>query len=266
MIKILAAPNLKISWMKMRSYLRGANYDSLFLNFPQNLENLIVELSNGKLTLEDFIDIVKERKMLPEPVGSWIYVVEPILKSLRELKQLKPNMEIFCYRDVEYSRISMQIASEIAILTLRTSITGKVNVKEWKSLLIKGIGYRWKALKVEADFIHERTSHYSICTSDLYGELLKQSLERKGEEVDLVNVEEFYHPTPLEILEERLMKEDVLDEEVGKLIGEHLEYVRDYILKGKNRDQAYYRWAYNKVPLIRQRISLEEIKALAAFP
>jgi hypothetical protein len=71
-------------------------------------------------------------------------------------------------------------------------------------------------------------------------------LKEKGNSVNLTNIEELYHPTPLEILEERLAKEDVPNEEVEKLIREHLEYVKDYILKSRNRDQAYYQWLCTK--------------------
>jgi len=46
------------------------------------------------------------------------------------------------------------------------------------------------------------------------------------------------------------------------LVKDHIEYVRNYILRSKNRDQAYYQWVYDKVPSLRQNFAPEEIKFL----
>jgi hypothetical protein len=102
-IEVLVAPSLRISWMKMIAHLKKAKYDRLFLNFSQNLERLVTELSEGRLGFEVFIEKIMEQKLVPEPVGSWMYTAEPLLKSL---KKLKAGSRIHCYRDVEYDQLS----------------------------------------------------------------------------------------------------------------------------------------------------------------
>ena len=261
-IEILVAPSLRISWMKTVAHLKKANYDRLFLNFPQNLEHLVTELSEGRLAYEDFIDKVREEKLVPEPVGSWMYTAEPMLRSLKKLKPWKATSKIYCYKDVGYDQLSAKIAGDVAALTLQTSLTEKVNVEKWKGAVVEGMERKKEALRAEADFIHERASYCSVCTSGFDGKSLKRRLLEKGEEVSLTNVEEFYHPTPLETLEEKLMEGDLPDEEVKKLVKDHIEYVRNYILRSKNRDQAYYQWVYDKVPSLRQNFAPEEIKFL----
>ena len=259
-IEILAAPSLRTSWKKMAAHLEKVSYDRLFLNFPQNLEGIITELSEGKLSYEDFIENIEEERLVPEPVGSWAYTAEPILRSLEELKLRNPLLKIHCYREVDYDRLSAKVASDIAALTLRTSITGKVDVERWKETVKERIERKSAALKDEANFIHEMASHFSACSSGLDGELLKQYLSEKGEKVNLINMEELYHPTPLETLEGRLAREELPDEEVIKLVREHVKYIRDYILMSKNRDQAYYQWAYDKIPSAREKIDLIKIE------
>jgi len=261
-IEIPVAPNLRISWMKMVVHLKRADCDRVFLNFPQNLEHLIIELSGGRLAYEDFIQKVREGKLVPEPVGSWMYTAEPMLTTLKNMRRWTPALKIYCYRDVEYNRLSVRIASEIAALTLQTSLMDKVNVEKWKDAIEEGTKCKNKALGDESNFIHERASCYSVCASGFDGKSLKQRLIEKGEEANLTNVEDFYYPTPLETLEERLMEGQVPDKEVEKLVKDHVEYVRNYIVRSKNRDEAYYQWVYDKVPSLRQRIDPEEIRCL----
>lgn len=96
-------------------------------------------------------------------------------------------------------------------------------------------------------------------------ENLEQLLRRRGDTATLTNVEEFYQPTPLEIFEDKLTQTEILDDEAEELIKAHLEYVKNYILTSKNRDQAYYQWVYDKVPALRSKIDSEEIKQLDAL-
>jgi hypothetical protein len=194
-IEVLVAPSLRLSWMKMVAYLKRAKYDRLFLNFSRNLEHLVTELSEGRLAFEDFSEKIVEEKLVPEPVGSWMYTAEPVLKSL---KKLKAKSKIHCYRDVQYDQLSARIAGDMAALTLQTSLTENVKVEKWKSLVIERIERKSGALRVEADFIHERASQYSLCVSGFDGKSLKQRLIENEEEVNLTNIEQFYYPTPLE--------------------------------------------------------------------
>lgn len=174
----------------------------------------------------------------------------------------KPELEYYCYKDLKYNLLSADITSEIARLTLRVNIKRKINVEDWKYTLRKGIKYKCEVLNREVNSIHEKPSHKCSCISGLDGETLEQRLKEKGHRVNLANIEEFYHPTPLEILDERLAKGDIPNEEAEKLVKDHLEYVKNYILISKNRDQAYYQWTYDKVPSLRKIIDLEEIRNL----
>jgi len=264
-IAILAAPNLRTSYMKIAERLKGLYCDSLFLNFPENLEPLVRDLVENRLSYRAFIEEIRKRKLVPEPINGWRYTAEPLLKSLIEAKLLKSGLQLYCYKDVNHNMISANIAGKIALLTFRANMTGKINIEDWKKIFNRGIYCEREALRKEVDSIDEKASHECSCVSGLGGENLGRCLTERGHSVSLTNIEEFYHPTPLEILEERMAKEDMPNEEVEELIREHLEYVKDYILKSKNRDQAYYQWVYDKVPSLRPKIDSEEIKHLDAF-
>jgi len=261
-IEILVAPNLRTSYMKMVKHLRELSYDSLLLNFPENLEPLVREIVENRLCYKAFIEEVREQKLVPEPIDGWRYTAEPLLKSLADLKLRRHKIECYCYKDTKYTRFSADTASKIALLTLRASITKKIDLEDWKNILRDATKHKREALEEEVDSIHEKSSNECSCASGLDGDQLEQCLIERGRRVNLTNIEEFYHPTPLEILEERLAKGDMPDKEAEELIKNHLEYVKNYILTSKNRDQAYYQWVYDNVPSLRPKIDPEEIRHL----
>ena len=261
-IQVLATPNLRTSYTKVVNYLKELGCDALFLNLPENLELLVRDLVENRLSYRAFIEEVRERKLVPEPIEGWRYTAEPILKALAEAKLHKPKLECYCYEDPKYTELSVDVSCEIATLTLRANIRKEIHLKDWRSILLKGISLRRDALSKEADSIHEKATGECSCVSDLDGENLEQRLTEKGHETNLINVEEFYHRTPLEMLEERLAKGDISNEEAEKLVKDHLDYIENYILASRNRDQAYYKWVYEKVPSLREKIDSIEIRHL----
>jgi hypothetical protein len=261
-IEILVTPNLRTSHIKAANHLSELSYKTLFLNFSENLELLVRDLVENRLTYTNFIEIIRQRKLVPEPINGWKYTAEPILKSLTKAKLFNRKLKCHCYRDEEYDLLSTDVAYEIALLTLRVIMKRKIDAEDWKKILKKGVEHRCDALDREMDLIHNKASQECICISGLDGKELEQRLSAKGHNVILTDIEEFYHPTPIEILKERLAKKDISIEETEELVKEHMNYVRKYILKSRNRDQAYYQWAYDKFPSLRQEIDPEEIKHL----
>jgi len=261
-IQVLATPNLRTSYMKVVDYLKRLSCEALFLNFPENLELLIRDLVKNRLSYRAFIEEVRERKLVPEPIEGWRYTAEPILKALAEARLRKAKLECHCYADPRYTKLSLDVSSEIATLTLRANIGREIDLEDWRSILLKGISLRRDALNKEADSIHEKAIGECSCVSNLDGENLEQRLTEKGHKTNLINVEEFYHRAPLEMLEERLAKGDISNEEAEKLVRDHLDYVKNYILTSRNRDQAYYKWVYEKVPSLREKIDSTEVRHL----
>ena len=64
------------------------------------------------------------------------------------------------------------------------------------------------------------------------------------------------------MLEEQLAKGDISNEDAEKLVRDHLDYIKNCILASRNRDQAYYKWVYEKVPSLRKKIDSIEIRHL----
>ena len=262
-IEVLPLPNLKIFSIKASAYLmeRLGLYETLFLDFPKEMEFLIEDLAGGRLTYEEFMDEVGFRRLIPEPMGSWEYTAEPLLKILHNLKHSFPQLEIHCYRTKEHEFRLNEVASSMACLTLQTAMTGRVDIREWRRVLEDNSQVGRETLIEERRLVNEKAYGRCICLSDLSGRLLKHALSEKGHLVWTKYIAA-YHFTPLEILERRWRRETLSDDEIEGFVRYHLEYLRDYIYLSSNRDEAYYKWVYDKVPWLRNRTDREAIRFL----
>lgn len=226
------------------------------------MEEIVTELAAERVSYDELIDEVRRSNLIPEPQGSWEYIVRPMLETLPQLAQRFHNLTICCYGRREYEFASMKVAVRMARLTLRTAITGDVEFEKWRDLLVESLDVDRNATEKEATTILEKVGEKSMCTSDLGGRHFKRILNKAGLDVEIHYVEEFYHFTPLMILRRKMARGPVEDGELEELVRSHVEYVRSYIYRFGNRDRAHYEWVYDKVPWSRRRFDKEEIKLL----
>jgi len=261
-IKIVVTPNLKLPNLKVSNQIiENTDYNTLLVNTYEEIEPQIRALSEGKITFKDFIDKILRNKIIIQPIGSWLYPIEPIIRNLEGIKKRK-KIEVHCYKDLKYEKILHEISTEIFILTAKSKIFGKIDVKEWKRQLMNRIIMKDEALRNEAYKIHVKANNLTLCISNLSGYQLSKILSKMGDEVELEEIMEEYYPTPIEELEMKIREGRISDREIEEDIKRHLEYIEKYVLSSENIDQAYYRWLYDNYPQIRNKISLEEIDIL----
>jgi hypothetical protein len=261
---LVLSPNLKTSSMKASRLLEdiGGRFETLLLNLPVEMEEELMELARGSLSADEFVDEARRRRVIPEPMGAWEYSVRPILEALPRIEGKFPGLSARCYGNSEREFASVNAALRIAKLTLRTVLRGSVEVEEWRETLLHSLEENREAREVEAEAIMERVGRSSVCVSDMGGRGLRKSLKSSGILVKIQYVEKPYHFTPLMVLERMMARGPVEDEEVERLVRSHLEYIRSYVYRFDNRDRAYYEWAYDNVPWLRNKIEKEEIAAI----
>lgn len=263
-IDLLLSPNLRISSMKASKLLqeKSSGCDVFLLNFPEEMEDRVVDLASEQISYDELIDEVRKLGLIPEPEGSWIYTVKPIIEALPQLARRSPNLAIHCYGSRENEFRSMEIAVRIIRLTLRTTLIGEVEHESWRETLRASIEVDKDAAENEAEKILRKAGDRAICLSDLGGRRFKNALVEAGLHVKVLYTDYTYHFTPLMILKRKITLRTVDDQELERLVLSHLEYVRSYVYRFKNRDRAYYEWMYDKVPWLRRKIKKEEIKLL----
>ncbi|RLI12545.1 hypothetical protein DRO35_02845 [Candidatus Bathyarchaeota archaeon] len=240
-IDVLIVPKLRKSSLKAAKILRSSNYRVIFLDFPSNLQSLISEYIASHLKLQDLLCKIESLRLIPEPVSSWLYLNNPLLEAL---KRLRKPAKVYCYGDVDYCHILAETSAKIARLTLRASITGRIDVKEWIRTLEERC--RSEILEAEADFIGYKAEDESICITGISGWKIAKYIRRYGYQVRVRCVERLYHFKPLETLMFLMDTGSLTRKTATNLIREHVEFIREYLLTSKDLDEAYYSWIHKK--------------------
>ncbi|RLI05730.1 hypothetical protein DRO26_01405 [Candidatus Bathyarchaeota archaeon] len=246
-IFILAFPKLRSSYVKAAQTLKKKSCEALFLMFSRWLEEPVRVLAEG-LPYKYVMDEVKKQKLIPEPVGAWEYYAEPILKTLSQIKQQNPNLDIYCYGNPSYESFSNETAFKLVTLTFRALAIGKISVKEWKKVLLEELKLSLESLEDEAEFIASVADNYkkSLCICELSGKSFKEKIAEKKINTKLEYLDVPYKFTPLETLKNELLNElegePCPDEKIEELIRCHLNYIKKYLLLSNNPDDAYFKW------------------------
>jgi hypothetical protein len=241
MIEVLIVPGLQSSARKAADLLVSSRYDTVFLNFPRNLQSLIRSYALGSQNLESFRKTIEIGKLIPEPIGTWFYLNAPLLEALGKLDK---NVKVFCYKDVDYYHLQMDAASKIANLTFKASATGKLNVDEWIKILKES--FPADASFFEAEYVAYRAEGKTICLAGLAGWRLANHIKALGYKASVRCVERFYRFRPLEVMEALIELGKLTRDAAERLIWEHVEFVKRYVLPSKTFDEAYYLWLLSK--------------------
>lgn len=246
--------NLRVGVQKASIFLRHFDFNVLCLNIQQNIEDLIEDLALGA-SYEGFIKRLKEMNLLYEPISSWKYWFEPILLALRGIKIKKPELKIICYKSPMYERILIEFAEKIAILTLKTILTERIDVSEWRNLIHKVI-FSSRYLNHEAKHIIEALNKINgniraLCISDFSARNLMKILREHGVKSRLRYIFSPYYFTPIEVLLREAARAFIKGIELNngritELVSLHTKFIREYVLLSANYDEAYFKWIRNR--------------------
>lgn len=244
---ILSTPSLRGSIKKVVEYLREVSFDRLFLPFPETLTSLFLKFVYGEISFRKFLSTASERNYLPEPIGCFRYLYEPLIKAIPLLKTRLPRLEVACYKDPDSIFKVNEFAAYKASLTLYTAVSGRVKIREWKELL-KGEFKLDKTSIYNTAYRVIRSYHplaCTICVAHLEGRHLFEALKRRIPQVKLRYIGIPYFFTPLEVLK-RLASikglSKIPDEIIEKCVRLHADYIRNYIVPSEELDIGYLKW------------------------
>lgn len=247
---------MRLASERVANLLRLASFDHLFLNLPRRLEGLVRALGEGA-PYEWFMRRVSDLMVIREPLTSWEYRVQPILKIVRGIMNERHRLRLWCYKSQKMEESSIRMAERVARLILRLNVSGKIEVDEWGEMLTRFLEESGESLEDEARYIAERFEDgVGVCLSDFYGRELRELLIREGLDARFTYVFKPYHFTPLEVLLRefrrwRLRGLPPLKERVEELVRCHSEFIRDYVLTSGSYDEAYLRWLCDRAAWLR---------------
>lgn len=239
-ISIFVLPDLRRTAEKAARMMTDIRPDLLLLNLPRSMNDLIARLA-GTGSLDDFREDIRRYRLMPEPLGAWMYSIEPLLRMIGEVGGL---FKVSCYCDSDFYLSDQTLAVTLAQQTLRDSVRGRVEVQRWRDLIEEGLRLRSKAIELNASFIlrEARNCREAVCISGFEGARMEEYLSQKRE-TTLEYLESPYFFTPLRQLEIEMAAGDVEHETIERLIRCHIQYVHEYVLRSESRDEAYSAWS-----------------------
>ena len=242
-VEILVKPPSRRAAREALEKIRENKPQAILFNLPENVGDLIVELASGIINYEEFLEEAKDR--LPEPSAAWFKGYEEILKSL---SKIRGRFDVYCYGDAAAFKVSAEHSVQLALLSLRSMVTGRVDVEEWLKVLGEGAKL-WKiASEREAEKVADISTNYdkSICISDYMPAHLRSRLKLRGVKLKVRYLGQPYHFTPIEILRRKLARGSVDEKEAEELIKEHIRFVREYLYR-KPLPEAVEEWSSRKL-------------------
>ena len=245
----------------MAEIIRNSKFDVLFLDWSRHLNDSIRALAEGA-PYESFIERVRELSLVPESLSSWEYEAEPILLAVRGVINKKPGLEVWCYKQPDFTRLSVELAEKIAGLVLRASAAGKIDVDEWRTLIKVFLEATYSVFNEETRYVAEKSKgkKISFCVSGMKARTLREGLRRYGFDADLTYVLLPYCFTPFEILNREMERElegsFTNSDRILQIIKCHITFVREYVLTSQDYDEAYFKWVNDVAPWVNNRLPL----------
>ena len=248
-VEIILVPDLRSSAINAVRFLHsGSGLDALLLDFPETLEDEVNKLTEYRISYEELILTIREKRILPEPLESWTYTAEPILRALPRLRLMRPELEICCYTTAKSPFLALESATKIACLTFRVRATGKVETDEWRDAIASSLTRSRESLDLEVSLLALRArGRNAACLAGLDAFRLKQRITQYWDVATVKCAEQLYYRTPLEVLLSLFSRREVSDEQLSMLALAHVEYVYRYVLASRDRDEAHNRWAEEKI-------------------
>jgi len=246
-VEIILVPDLRSSAVNAAGLLHSRQDLDVLLDFPETLEHEVNRFVGYQITYEQLIRTIRQRRILPEPLESWTYTAEPILRALPRLKLARPEVEAVCYTPAEAPFSAMESATRIARLAFRVRATGKVETDEWRDAISSCLTRSRELLDLEVSKLALRSrAREAACPAGLNAFRLKQRIAEYWDVATVRSAEPFYYRTPLEVLL-CLSGREISDEQLSVLALAHVEYVYGYVLASRDRDEAHNRWVQEKI-------------------
>ncbi|MEZ0346304.1 MAG: hypothetical protein ABWK01_07125 [Infirmifilum sp.] len=197
---VLSAPRLRMARLKLANRLldRTEAFSGVALPYPKELESILNLYAKGTVSFQRVVEVVRD--VFRGHASGWLWVEKPLLLVLPQL-----GARVECYLRTAGELLSHY--SELLALTLRTRITGKIKLDEWRMFSTRA----------------EVTPRKGWIT-------IVNGMPRSTHAVDVWKLP---YPPP-----ETLDARTITDEAVK----EYVDYVFNYIVQSRNLDEAYLKW------------------------
>ncbi len=247
-IHIYVLNKLRESSLKFAEVIhKSLNIPDIFLIcFPNLTIKLIEDYGKGIVSNQEFWEDWKQLFGLTDPfVNALQNQLDPVLQVIPFLFKKKPEIRIIPYQDNYYFQMTEQFKEQIFLLTYKTRVTKKINLKAWKELLHDD--YEWTESQneknIENILKNLQNKNQSAILYQGSARNLRKILKLKGYHPKMKYLMKYWR-APLEVLTYLIgLKgiQNIPERCIDQCIQEHVSYI-DFILTEPSIDAAHKRW------------------------
>ena len=212
-------------------------------DLPMRMEKLLSEINDP----EELMRRAVELGLIPAS-QSFIRPYRPILKSLCDL--IKSGVDVKCCLASNAIKDQYEVGVKALRLMLKASIRGvdNIDLNEWLKLLEDNKLQVSRRISDIVNAISRAGNRRVIALTGLEGIEVSRTLKKMGLSVKMHIVGLPYLYTPIEVMYKRYSQGSIKPSELKKLIEEHINYIKNYVLRHDNLDEAHQAWSMDKAP------------------
>jgi hypothetical protein len=237
--------------LTVRSIALKHDVKCVFADLPRGFEALLRRCASPREALDSAVRIGLVRWS-----ESVVRAYEPIVSCIDQL--VEEGIEVVCYLEAEELEREQELATRVAQLVLRASIKriDEHDLNEWFRVLDEYGGEGWRRVDYVAELLNFAEGSRAIILAGLEGLWLAKELRSRGYEVAVRVVGTPYLRSPLEVMIIKHSRGELTADELKSLISDYVDYVRNYVLRYEDLEEAHKKWAFERAPWLRSLLSL----------
>ncbi|MCS7144817.1 MAG: hypothetical protein NZ879_07345 [Archaeoglobaceae archaeon] len=217
----LLSVNTKWNRDKVVEFLESYEVDTFFLDLPSSFEPYFAKKLSPPADVSYSQDLIAS---------------EPIIQFC-----WRKGIPIYCYLDDKVSEDRREIQLEFARLVLKSKITEKINVLEWKELIYRDLYVRESSSEFVAMKICENAGNKNACLN--LSPEIEKFLQNEGFEIERIRLYDFQRPIDklYELASKEMHGEKVSNEAYLELIKKHIAFI-DTVVEVGYEDACKFIW------------------------
>jgi len=224
----------------------------VLVDLPRGFEALLRQCPSPRSALDSAVRVGLLR--WPESI---VRAYEPIVSCAYRLA--REGVKVMCYLEAKELEREREVAARVAQLVLRASIkrVDDRDLQDWLQALDEYRGGAWLMVDRVVDMLRAIEGSTAIILTGLEGLWLAKEMRSRGLEVAVRVVGTPYLRSPLEVMIIKRSRGELAADELRELIGDYVDYVRNYVLKYEDLEEAHKKWALEKAPWLRELLPFE---------
>ncbi len=238
--------------MTVRSIALEYDVEYVLVDLPKGFEGLLRQCPSPRSALDSAV-----RMGLLRWSESMVRAYEPVASCVDRL--VREGVRVVCYLEAEELERERGLAARVAQLALRASIK-KIDdrdIRDWLQVLDEYRGGAQRTVDRMVDLLRAIEGSAAIVLTGLEGLWLAKELRSRGLEIVVRVVGVPYLRSPLEVMIIKHSRGELTTDELRRLVSDYVDYVRNYVLRYEDLEEAHKRWALEKAPWLRDFMPFE---------